>query len=45
MVGIRVATDGRRWLPRVFSGDQPLAVRYEKQLREKGIPQWAPPEL
>jgi arylsulfatase len=25
--------------------EQPLAVRYEKQLQEKGIPDWAPAEL
>jgi arylsulfatase A-like enzyme len=29
-------------LPRVFSADQPLAKRYEKQLKEQGIPEWGP---
>ena len=25
--------------------DQPLAIRYHKQLKEKGIPEWAPDDL
>jgi arylsulfatase len=25
--------------------EQPLAVRYERQLKEKGIPEWSPPEI
>ena len=29
-------------LPRVGPEEQPLALRYEKQLKEKGIPEWAP---
>jgi arylsulfatase len=29
-------------LPKVAPEDQPLAVRYNKQLAEKGIPEWAP---
>jgi arylsulfatase len=29
-------------LPRVAAEDQPLAIRYRKQLEEKGIPEWAP---
>lgn len=28
-------------LPRVAPADQPLAIRYHKQLAEKGIPDWA----
>lgn len=29
-------------LPRVGPEEQPLALRYAKQLKEKGIPEWAP---
>lgn len=29
-------------LPRVSPEEQPLALRYAKQLNEKGIPEWAP---
>ena len=29
-------------LPKVKPEDQPLAIRYNKQLKEKGIPEWAP---
>ncbi|TWU32532.1 arylsulfatase [Novipirellula artificiosorum] len=29
-------------LPKVKPTDQPLAIRYHKQLEEKGIPEWAP---
>ncbi|MDF1853140.1 MAG: arylsulfatase [Verrucomicrobiales bacterium] len=29
-------------LPRVKADEQPLSLRYEKQLAEKGIPEWAP---
>lgn len=32
-------------LPKVEPEDQPLAKRYEKQLQEKGIPEWAPAEF
>lgn len=32
-------------LPRVAPEDQPLAIHYHKQLKEKGIPEWAPDEL
>jgi arylsulfatase A-like enzyme len=32
-------------LPKVAPEDQPLAIRYNKQLKEKGIPEWAPEEL
>ncbi|MDF7823865.1 arylsulfatase [Pontiellaceae bacterium B12227] len=32
-------------LPRVKPEDQPLAIRYNKQLKEEGIPEWSPPEL
>jgi len=32
-------------LPKVEPEDQPLAIRYEKQLKEKGIPDWAPDKL
>ncbi len=32
-------------LPKVLPEDQPLAVRYNKQLKEKGIPEWAPAKL
>ena len=32
-------------LPKVKSADQPLAIRYNKQLNERGIPDWAPAEL
>ena len=32
-------------LPRVKPEDQPFALRYAKQLAEKGIPDWAPAEL
>ena len=32
-------------LPKVSPDDQPLAIRYHKQLKEKGIPDWAPDEL
>ncbi len=32
-------------LPKVEPEDQPLAIRYNKQLQEKGIPEWAPEEL
>jgi arylsulfatase len=32
-------------LPTVAPEDQPFAVRYKKQLEEKGIPEWAPEEL
>jgi arylsulfatase len=32
-------------LPTVKPEDQPLALRYNKQLKEKGIPDWAPEEL
>lgn len=31
-------------LPSVKGPDQPFAIRYEKQLQEKGIPDWAPAE-
>jgi arylsulfatase len=29
-------------LPSVSQKNQPLAIRYYKQLKEKGIPEWAP---
>ncbi|VGO15450.1 Arylsulfatase [Pontiella desulfatans] len=29
-------------LPKVAPEDQPLAIRYNQQLKEKGIPDWAP---
>ncbi|MDF7806362.1 arylsulfatase [Pontiellaceae bacterium B12219] len=32
-------------LPKVAPEDQPLAIRYMKQLEETGIPEWAPEEL
>ena len=32
-------------LPKVEPEDQPLAIRYNKQLKEKGIPEWAPEEF
>jgi len=32
-------------LPRVRPEEQPLALRYEKQRRESGIPDWAPPSI
>jgi arylsulfatase len=32
-------------LPKVAPEDQPLAIRYNKQLKEKGIPEWAPDAL
>lgn len=32
-------------LPRVPSDEQPLALRYEQQLKEEGIPDWAPADL
>lgn len=32
-------------LPKVSAEEQPLAKRYEKQLAEKGIPDWAPKDL
>ncbi len=32
-------------MPRVFATEQPLAVRYNKQLEETGIPEWAPAAL
>ena len=32
-------------LPRVAPEDQPFALRYEKDLAEKGIPDWAPEPL
>ena len=32
-------------LPRVKSEDQQLVLRYEKQLKERGIPEWAPKPL
>jgi len=28
-----------------YCPEHPQAVRYEKQLKERGIPQWSPPEL
>jgi arylsulfatase A-like enzyme len=28
-----------------YAPEQPQAVRYEKQLKERGIPEWTPPEL
>jgi arylsulfatase A-like enzyme len=30
---------------RPFAAEQPQKVRYEKQLKERGIPDWVPPEL
>ncbi len=32
-------------LPKVPPEKQPLSIRYNKQLEEKGIPEWAPEEL
>lgn len=32
-------------LPRVAPADQPFAIRYQKQLKETGIPDWAPSEI
>lgn len=32
-------------LPKVPAKEQPLAIRYHKQLQEKGIPDWAPDAL
>lgn len=32
-------------LPTIEPEDQPFAIRYEKQLKEKGIPEWAPDAL
>ncbi|TWU44314.1 Arylsulfatase [Novipirellula aureliae] len=32
-------------LPRVSPNDQPLAIRYRKQLEENGLPAWTPDEL
>lgn len=32
-------------LPKVEPEDQPFAIRYDKQLKEKGIPDWAPEPL
>ncbi|WP_404305287.1 arylsulfatase [Neorhodopirellula lusitana] len=32
-------------LPKVSPADQPLAIRYHKQLAERGIPNWAPEAL
>ncbi len=32
-------------LPRVKPEDQPLAIRYYKQLKEQGIPDWAPEDI
>ncbi|WP_372808314.1 arylsulfatase [Pontiella sp.] len=32
-------------LPKVAPEDMPLAIRYNKQLKEKGIPDWAPDAL
>lgn len=32
-------------LPKVEPDDQPFAKRYERQLKEKGIPEWAPDEI
>lgn len=32
-------------LPKVALQDQPFAKRYEQQLKEKGIPDWAPADL
>ncbi|WP_442506796.1 hypothetical protein SH528x_005667 [Novipirellula sp. SH528] len=32
-------------LPKVAPEDQPLAIRYHKQLNERGIPAWEPAEL
>lgn len=29
-------------LPKVSPADQPLAIRYHKQLKEEGIPKWSP---
>lgn len=28
-----------------FAPEQPAAVRYERQLKERGIPRWTPPKL
>ncbi|CAA6691549.1 MULTISPECIES: arylsulfatase [unclassified Lentimonas] len=32
-------------LPKVEPEDQPFAIRYDEQLKEQGIPEWAPEEL
>ena len=32
-------------LPKVAPEDMPLAIRYNKQLQEKGIPEWAPADI
>jgi len=32
-------------LPTIAPKDQPFAKLYEKQLKEKGIPEWEPKEL
>jgi arylsulfatase len=32
-------------LPKIAEADQPLAIRYNKQLQEMGIPEWAPAEF
>ncbi|MFC1760841.1 arylsulfatase [Planctomycetota bacterium] len=32
-------------LPAVSTADQPLAIRYNQQLKEKGIPEWAPADI
>ena len=32
-------------LPKVAPEDMPLAIRYNKQLKEKGIPEWAPADI
>ena len=32
-------------LPVVSPAEQPLSIRYEKQLKEKGIPEWSPESL
>lgn len=32
-------------LPRVPPEDQPLAIRYHKQLKEQGIPEWTPAKI
>ena len=32
-------------LPKIAPEDQPFAIRYNKQLKETGIPDWAPAEL
>jgi len=28
-----------------YAAEQPQAVRYEKQLKDRGIPRWSPPKL